>query len=158
MSFYFSNDGSQCVSLQSDDGKNSINIKNILKGGKGGSNYAIGENLQLQNNILNAFGNVRFVGIFADFPSDAEKGWLAYVSDRFYLYDGSAWYGFGYDNQPKYTDPFLYYVFRLTDPDAYSGIGKADFLTYVFGSYEPLEYIEGGRIPKNDFISYIMED
>ena len=107
-------------------------------------------------------GAMKFLGIVTDFPANPSEGNFVFKDEAAYVFDGGNWIllkGAGGDSSTDVsTDDFLTTIYGNRPHTGYNALGKADFLTYVFGEQTPAAYVENGGISKTDFLNHVFEE
>ena len=102
-------------------------------------------------------GAMIFGGTSTIFPTNPVVGTFAIIGGLPYIFDGVDWIKLKGDTQEEVTPggaSFIGTIFSNRPHDGYSALGKADFLTYVFGDTTPTAYTETGSVSKADFLDY----
>ena len=104
-------------------------------------------------------GAMIFGGTSTIFPTNPVVGTFAIVGGLPYVFDGTNWIKLKGDTQEDVTpggQSFIDTILSNRPHANYSALGKADFLTYVFGDTTPTAYTETGSISKTNFIDYVF--
>lgn len=102
-------------------------------------------------------GAMIFGGTSTIFPSNPAVGTFAIIGGLPYVFDGGDWLKLKGDTQEEVTpggQSFVDTILSNRPHENYSALGKADFLTYVFGDDTPATYVETGSVSKADFLNY----
>ncbi len=97
-----------------------------------------------------------FAGASSSFPPAPVTGEFAFVDRSPYVFDGLQWRKLSTDVITPAGYSFIDIIYANKPHQNYSSVGKADFLTYVFGEETPQAYSTGGAISKAAFINHVF--
>lgn len=97
-----------------------------------------------------------FAGASSSFPPAPVTGEFAFVDGSPYVFDGLQWRKLSTDVITPAGYSFIDIIYANKPHQNYSSVGKADFLTYVFGEETPQAYSTGGAISKAAFINHVF--